>query len=62
MKQAIKWMLVGSLLVATLRCAPEILSAPSKDGPGAFCFQSSDCLSQFCALEPYTDPPYGKCG
>ena len=61
-KTLLRLVLAGALLAAAAGCDPQIFSGPQGGKSGSFCLQNSDCLSKWCALEPYTDPPSGKCG
>jgi hypothetical protein len=62
-KTLLQFALVSALMAAAVGCDLQMFSAPSNGGAsGAFCMQNSDCLSKWCALEPFTDPPTGKCG
>ena len=63
MKTLLRLALASALLAAAAGCDFQVFSAsPNAGASGAFCLQNSDCLSKWCALEPYTDPPSGKCG
>jgi len=62
-KTLLRLALASAVLAATAGCDLQMFTAPRNGGAsGAFCLANSDCLSKWCALEPYTDPPAGKCG
>ena len=62
MKTLLRLALASALLAAATGCDFTVFSPSNGGASGAFCMQNSDCLSKWCALEPYTDPPTGKCG
>jgi hypothetical protein len=62
-KTLLQFALASALLTAAAGCDFQVFSqSPNAGASGAFCLANSDCLSKSCQLEPYTDPPAGKCG
>jgi hypothetical protein len=62
MKTTLRLALAGVLVAGAVGCQFDFANPfPASGTAGAFCMQNSDCHSNSCVLEAYTDPPYGKC-